>query len=72
MENYLKEIKRDFEWVRKVIANENNRYIHYDGIKTLIRNFSLKWKHISKRHPDLYHSYVNYLSLKLRFEYEVE
>lgn len=72
MEKYLEEITRDFEWLRKVITNENNLHFHYDGIKILIRNFSLKWKHISKRHPNLYHSYVNYLRLKLRFEYEVE
>jgi len=69
MEKLLKEIKDDFYWVKRVISSEKNKCIHYDGLKNLTANFANKWKHISKKHPDLYHSYVNYLSLKLRYEF---
>ena len=68
----FKEMKADFEWVRKVISSENNRCIHYDSLKRLINNFAKKWKPKSSYHPDLYFQYVNYLTLKLKFEYSDE
>lgn len=65
----LKQMKEDFEWVRRVIANENNRIIHYEAIKNLVGNFASKWKGKVNSSPDVYHQYVNYLKLKLKFEY---
>jgi len=72
MGNLFEKIKADFYWVKKVISNKKNTCIHYDGLKNLTENFATKWKHISKKHPDLYHSYVNYLRLKLRYEFNDE
>lgn len=67
-----KNIKSDFNWVKKVLLDKNNKCIHYDSLKRLVENFSNKWIHIKSENPDLYWVYVNYLTLKLRFEFNEE
>ena len=68
----FKSIKEDFNWAKKVLANKNNKCIHYDSLKRLVENFSRKWVNVKSENPDLYWAYVNYLRLKLRFEFNEE
>jgi len=68
----IPKMKKDFEWLRKIISNPTNQTAHYESLKRLTILFSKKWSHIKKEHPDLYWSYVNYLHLQLRFEFYEE
>ena len=68
----IPKMKKDFEWVRKIISNPTNQTAHYESLKRLIFLFSRKWSHVKNECPDLYWAYVNYLKLKLRFEFHEE
>ena len=69
MTQELKLMKDDFIWVRKILSSKDNKCTHYNALKNLIEAFSYKWKVESERSPDIYWAYVNYLRLKLRFEF---
>jgi len=64
----IPKMKKDFEWLKKIISNPENQTAHYESLKRLIFLFSKKWSHAKTEYPDLYWAYVNYLQLKLRFE----
>ena len=68
----FKSINSDFNWVKKVLLNKKNKCIHYSSLKSLVENFSRKWSEYGTENPDLYWAYVNYLMLKLRFEFNGE
>ena len=68
----IPKMKKDFEWVRKIISNPTNQTAHYESLKRLIFLFSRKWSNVKNECPDSYWAYVNYLKLKLRFEFHEE
>jgi len=37
------DIKKDFNFVLKVLNNTNNKYIHLPPLQRLIKNFEKKW-----------------------------
>lgn len=69
MNNNFTKMKDDFNWVRKIVSNKDNKCIHYDGLKNIIEAFAHKWADESISNHDLYWTYVNYLRLKLKFEF---
>ena len=39
-------MKKDYEFVQKVISHADNKMIHYPALKQLINNFEEKWNKI--------------------------
>jgi hypothetical protein len=37
-------IKKDFDFVRRVLRNKDNKSIHLPSLKNLINNFKKKWE----------------------------
>ena len=54
-------MKEDYEFVKRVLRNTDNKMVHYPAIRQLINNFEIKWKRI---HGDS-------MSLK-RYEYHLK
>tara|TARA_R110000765_G_scaffold87599_1_gene167926 strand:+ start:1069 stop:1254 length:186 start_codon:yes stop_codon:yes gene_type:complete len=36
-------IKKDFDFVMRVLNNKNNKFIHLSALRNLINNFKNKW-----------------------------
>jgi hypothetical protein len=36
-------IKKDFDFVMRVLNNKNNKFIHLPALRNLINNFKKKW-----------------------------
>lgn len=37
-------VKKDFNFVMKVLNNKNNKFIHLPALRNLINNFKKKWE----------------------------
>ena len=68
----LRWVSRSDNQINKLYDSHNNnpyKCIHYDGLKNIIEAFAHKWADESISNHDLYWTYVNYLRLKLKFEF---
>jgi len=39
-------MKKDYEFVKRVVMNSDNKMIHYPALKQLIKNFEEKWNRL--------------------------
>jgi hypothetical protein len=39
-------MKEDYEFVKRVLRNTDNKMVHYPAIRQLIKNFKIKWQRI--------------------------
>tara|TARA_R110002050_G_scaffold45501_2_gene107725 strand:- start:3870 stop:4055 length:186 start_codon:yes stop_codon:yes gene_type:complete len=57
-------IKKDFDFVMKVLNNKDNKFIHLPALRNLINNFKNKWD--DNLGPGVSHIYVNRLNKKYK------
>lgn len=60
-------MKDDFNWVRRVITNSENKPIHIDALITISDLFKKKWAHYEndRKYRDTYLLYISYLRVTL-------
>jgi hypothetical protein len=61
-------MKNDFNWLRKIISNKENKPQHYDAIIKLISLFKLKWGHNANnpKYQYAYTLYIAYLKMSVK------
>ena len=57
-------IKKDFDFVMKVLTNNNNKFIHLPALRNLINNFKKKWE--DNLGPGVADFYVEQLNKKYK------
>tara|TARA_R110000824_G_scaffold32726_1_gene105473 strand:+ start:64 stop:249 length:186 start_codon:yes stop_codon:yes gene_type:complete len=57
-------IKKDFDFVMKVLNNKNNKFIHLPALRNLINNFKNKWD--DNLGPGVTDTYINRLNKKYK------
>ena len=57
-------IKKDFNFVMKVLNNKDNKFIHLPALRNLINNFKNKWD--DNLGPGVADIYVNRLNKKYK------
>ena len=57
-------IKKDVNFVLKALNHSDNKYIHFDGLKKLIKNFEKKWSDLLG--PGVTDFYINLLNKKYK------
>lgn len=61
-------MKNDFNWLRKIISNKNNKPQHYDAVFKLVFLFKQKWQHNLNEHKyhNAYSLYTAYLKMSVK------
>ena len=59
-------MKKDYEFVIKVIRNKENRLIHYPAIKNLVDIWKNKWIGSKEYNKSIYDVYLHSLKLNLK------
>lgn len=61
-------MKNDFNWLRQIILNKNNKPQHYDAIIKLVFLFKQKWLHNLNKsnYCDAYSFYTTYLKMSVK------
>tara|TARA_R110000737_G_scaffold206817_1_gene225013 strand:- start:600 stop:785 length:186 start_codon:yes stop_codon:yes gene_type:complete len=57
-------IKKDFDFVIRVLNNKNNKFVHLPALRNLINNFKNKWD--DNLGPGVSDIYVNRLNKKYK------
>jgi hypothetical protein len=57
-------IKKDFDFVMRVLNNKNNKFIHLPALRNLINNFKKKWE--DNLGPGVADFYVKLLNKKYK------
>jgi len=59
-------MKKDYEYVIRVIRNKDNKLIHYPAIKNLIDIWVTKWKGSNEYSKNIFDVYLHSLNINLK------
>ena len=59
-------MKKDYEFVIKVIRNKENKLVHYPAIKNLVDIWKNKWIGSKEYNKSIYDVYLHSLKLNLK------
>ena len=59
-------MKKDYEFVIKVIRNKENKLVHYPAIKNLVDIWKNKWINSDKYSKNIYDVYLHSINVNLK------
>jgi hypothetical protein len=59
-------MKKDYEYVIKVIRNKNNKLQHYSALKNLIDLWKIKWEGSKEYSKNIFDVYLHSLNINLK------
>jgi hypothetical protein len=62
-------MKKDYEYVIRVIRNKDNKLIHYPAIKNLIDLWVNKWSGSKKYTKNIFNVYLHSLNTNIKREF---
>ena len=59
-------MKKDYEFVLKVIRNKDNKLQHSDAVKKLINIWEIKWKGSGKYSKNMFGAFLHSLNINFK------